>query len=337
MKNQPTKTDWERLYKSAEAFRDLAPWDWTDEDRIFGVKNLETGQIDYCSVLGGSGELFALIVYEGHQGLQGYLKLLLSELEERLYVIEHQRAFMASFENRDALESKDLAVIRSLNLKFHGKKAWPMFRHYLPGHWPWFLLAPQAQTLADCLDQSLDVFRRYRQNPNLLGDPESDSHLVRICDDRGMWHDEILPAPVFGENSLPDVSVDEIGLAKIQSQGKKHYGTWEIGYCYAPTPIQESRDSRPYFPRLLGIVDNENGMILGFELEEPENHLPSFRDRIMSCLENMEVLPENFLVDHDQAEALVKPIAMFLDINLHRVPELPAFTVAIDEMTEIIR
>lgn len=335
MNKNPTKTAWRRLYTAAKNFRDLAPWDWTEDDRIFGVKNTETGQIDYCVVLGALGEVFALMVYEGHEGLQGYLKLLQGELEEGPHVVEHQKGLMASFENRSDLAAADLTVIRSLNLKFRGKNNWPMFRHYLPGYMPWFLNASQAEVLANCLEQSLDVLPRYRQDPALLQDPVSGSHLVRVLgkkNGREAWHDEILAAPEPVEDHLPYIPADEVGLARIQRQDKKHLGTWEVGYCYAPMPIQERRDERPYFPRLLAIVHAESGLILTFELGGPDDRLTVFRDRIMSCLENQKTLPEQFLVDHDEAATLIEPIAKTLGIILHRVRELPAFTEALDAL-----
>jgi hypothetical protein len=232
-------TPMKRLYAAAESFRKLAPWEWMDDDRIFGVKNPETGVIDYCGVLGGLGEVFALVVYEGSEGLQGYLKLLSGELGEAgPHVAEYQRALMASFDDRRDLAPEDLAVIRSLNLKFRGKNSWPLFRHYLPGYLPWFVTAPQARTLANCLEQALDVLPRYRDNPDLLQDPESGRHLVRVFESqegRDGWRDEILPAPSPAKDSSSAFAVplDEVGIARIRRQQKKRSGVWEIGYCYA--------------------------------------------------------------------------------------------------------
>ena len=332
-----------RLYAAADSFRKLAPWEWMDGDRIFGVKNPETGVIDYCGVLGVLGKVFALIVYEGPEGLHNYLKLLSGELEEAgTHVIEYQRALMASFEDRRDLAPEDLAVIRSLNLKFRGKNSWPLFRHYLPGYLPWFVTAAQARVLATCLEQALDVLPRYRDNPDLLQDPESGSHLVRVLgSQKGQdgWRDEILPAPPPAKDSSATgaVPADEGGIARIRRLQKRRRGIWEIGYCYAPMPIQERRDERPYLPRLLGIVDQGSGLMLAFQIEKPGEHMRVFRDQILSCLEARDFLPERLLVNHDEAAALAEPIAAGLGIALHRVPELPAFAEALDELTATMK
>jgi hypothetical protein len=333
-----------RLYAAAESFHKLAPWEWMDDDRIFGVQNPQTGVIDYCGVLGGLGQVFALVVYEGPEGLHDYLKLLSGEIEEKgAYVIEYQRALMASFEDRRELAPEDLAMIRSLNLKFRGKNSWPLFRHYLPGYLPWFVTADQARVLATCLDQALEVLPRYRDNPDLLQDPESGSHLVRVFgSQKGQdgWRDEILPAPAPPpKDSSPAFSVpaDEVGIARIRRQQKRRRGVWEIGCCYAPMPIQERRDERPYLPRFLGIVEEGSGLMLAFRLEKPGGHLRAFRDEILSCLERLDFLPERLLVDHDDAAALAEPIAAGLGITLHRVPELPAFAEALDELLHTMK
>ena len=328
-----------RLYAAAESFYKLAPWDWVDEDRIFGVKNPQTGVTDYCSVLGGLGEVFALVVYEGREGLDGYLKFLSGELRETgPHISEHQRALMASFENRRDLAPEDLAELQSLKLKFRGNNTWPLFRHYFPGYVPWFLTPAQVRVLTTCLEQALNVLPRYREYPDLLPDPESGSHLVRVfgAEDGGEgWHDEILPLPprpAHDPAAAVAVPIDEVSIARIRRQHKNHRGVWEIGYCYAPMPIQERRGQRPYLPRCLGIVEEGSGLILSFQMEKEGKHLRVFRDQILACLGQQDILPERVLVDHDESTALAAPIAAGVGIAIQRVPELPAFTEMLDEL-----
>ncbi|MFZ3115910.1 MAG: hypothetical protein WA121_09955, partial [Syntrophales bacterium] len=130
---------------------------------------------------------------------------------------------------------------------------------------------------------------------------------------------------------------DEVGIARIRRQQKKRRGVWEIGCCYAPMPIQERRNERPYLPRFLGIVEAGSGLMLAFRMEKSGEHLRAFRDEILSCLERLDFLPERLLVDHDETAALAEPIAAGLGITLQRVPELSAFAEALDALTATMR
>lgn len=337
--DQPNQADWQRLYQATEIYRQLAPWEWMDDDHIFGVECQEAGEIYYCGVLGGLGEVFALVAYEGREGLDGYLKLLSGEIEEGPLVTECQRALMASFENRSDLDPRDREVIGAMGRKYRGSHAWPVFRHYLPGYFPWFLTASQARTLAACLEQAVAVLPRHAFNRKLLGDPTAGHHLVRVCKisaGREEWHDEILPSP-SPQKASPTVPVNEVGIARLHRQTKRRAGDWKIGYCYAPMPVQEHPDQRPYFLRLLGIVDAESGFVLSIQLEAPDKHLPVFRDLILSCLEEASQWPKRLLVNHDDAAALAAPIAAGLGLSLKRVRDLPGFAAAFDGMIATMR
>ena len=46
----PTLDEWRRLYEAAVELKKQAPWEWMYEDEVFGVRNPETGEIDYAEV-----------------------------------------------------------------------------------------------------------------------------------------------------------------------------------------------------------------------------------------------------------------------------------------------
>jgi hypothetical protein len=71
----PTLSHWKNLYDQALQFKQLACWTWITEDRIFGIQNPKTDEIGYCCVIGGLGEVFGLIIYQGTEGLKGFKKL----------------------------------------------------------------------------------------------------------------------------------------------------------------------------------------------------------------------------------------------------------------------
>ncbi len=54
---------WEELYGVARVFKEAACWDWMSESDMFGVLNPENGEIGYCCVLGGLGEVFGLVFF----------------------------------------------------------------------------------------------------------------------------------------------------------------------------------------------------------------------------------------------------------------------------------
>jgi hypothetical protein len=335
--SSPSRDQWLRLYRAADAFRDLAPWEWMDDDRIFGVQCPETGQIYYCCVLGALKEVFALIAYEGAEGLEGYLKTLSGEITAGPLITEHQLCLAATFDDRSCQEPRDLAVIRDLGLKYRGRNAWPLFRHHMPGLFPWHLSAAQAGALATCLEQGVDVLSRYAGDRRLLTGPAMGRHLVRVLetspDGETKWCDKTLvPAPL--QHNAPNIPINEIGIARLRRSPKKHSGDWEIGYAYFPACIQEHREERPYMTRLLVIVDVQSRFILSMGLEAPDKHLPAFRDTLLSCLEEAQQWPQRFLVNHENAATLAAPIAKALGITLKRVDDLPVFNMIYEDMME---
>jgi len=283
--NTPQLEEWRRLYEAATSFRDLAPWTFASEKFIFGIEDPETGTIGYASVLGGSEEVYALVVYEGTEGLNGIIHLInhAGDFTPEM-VLEYQHALMASFEDREILEKEDLQTIRALGIKYRGRKQWPMFRHYLPGYIPWFLSGPQVRFLTLCVEQALDVLPRFREHPDLLTELGDEKYLIRsrqIIAGQEVWQDRTMPAPEPPSRSVPKISVDEVTIARIQRQQKSRGGTWEVGFIFAPAPVQESPSDRPFLPRLMLVCDAETGMIITFHMERDDHAPMAFRDHLL--------------------------------------------------------
>ncbi|MCX7817505.1 MAG: hypothetical protein N2317_08390 [Syntrophales bacterium] len=336
----PTLDEWRELYLLADEVRRISPWSFMGEDVVFGVQHPETGEIGYCGVLGGLGEVFAFVVYEGAAGLAGIIRLLKEEggVPPEL-IFETQHVLMASFENREDLDKKDLHLIRTLGLRFRGKKCWPMFRHYKPGFLPWFIDGRQARFLALCLKQATEVLPRYRQNPSLLSEADAKSHFVRICrmkNGKEIWEDDTLPAPPYRLERPPvEVPMDEVSIARLQRQGKRMSGTWEIGYLYAPMPIQETAEERPFFPRLMLVCETETGIILTFHMERDDSTPTKFRDHMLAFLSANTYLPSRMLVNHPLTASIVRPICYKLGIDFTFSRSLPTVEFAVSEMFSV--
>lgn len=340
MSNQsPSTEEWAALYRAAADFKQIAAWEWMYDSDLFGVRDPASGEIGYCCVMGNLGEHFALGVYLGTEGLNGYLMIAAGELAGNAFsILHHQKCLMASYEDRDLIEKQDLAVIKALGLKYRGRNAWPQFRSYEPDLVPWFLTAEQARFLTVALQQSCDVALRYRDDPDLLAPPEQsedeqedDIYLVRVPEptEAGLsWSDQwMAPAPLQQE-AQPLPPIDELRIQRIKQAITKRYGTWEGDFFLSPTPIQEHKGQRPYYPYTVLWVDQRSGMVLAPHLTTPDRYQAEFQSHLLGLIEQARVLPQELAVAQQEAFDLLEPITSRLKIKLHRANRLVALESA---------
>ena len=175
-----------------------------------------------------------------------------------------------SFEDRGELDNRDRKVIKELGFKFRGRKEWPMFRSYRPGFFPWFLEAEEARSLAEALDQLLEVAPRFKEDRSLLVPEDERSYLVRVVhqeDSTRVWEDTVMEVPLPEPVSI-QIKMDPEVLESFESL--PHSGhELEMDLFMFPTPIQQGEKGvRPMFPYMLLVVDAGSGMVVGTELLE---------------------------------------------------------------------
>jgi hypothetical protein len=135
--NEPSQSDWATLYKSAIKFKQISPWKWMSNKDFFAVENPCNGELGYCSILGEGQQEYGLGIFLGDKGLREYVRMMSGKEEPE----EFDQSIMAPklvmlFVNRGELQKKDREVMRSLDLSFSGKNAWPLFRSEGDGYLP---------------------------------------------------------------------------------------------------------------------------------------------------------------------------------------------------------
>jgi len=338
--NEISHQAWQGLYEATIAFKDLECWEWMYDSDLFGVQNPETGEVGYCCVLGNLGEVLALNVYQGTEGLESYWRLHdQSEPPEQSTLIDAyalfsvQACLMASFEDRSELHNRDRAQIRELGLKFRGKKEWPMFRSYLPGYQPWFLTPEEVQVLAVALQQAVEVGSVFRDHPDWLVPPDRNEgrYLVRVLED-GKWIDT-WQQPAEYETPRVEPVFNEVLLARLKGAGLQRKDAWLTDCVLLPMGIQEGE--RPYYPYGFIVLGSE-GAVLSMELLKPdavENEVP---DKFMGLLEDMECLPQTLLVGSEKTLALLEPVAEKLEISIQYAEEHPMLTFFLSHLGEFL-
>ncbi len=337
---QPTEKEWKRLYELAAKLKELAPWEWMDETRIFGVENPETKEIGFVSTMGMMGEHLSLGVYLGAEGLYGFWDFQVEGHEAEPLALFEIPQLQVSFENRENLEKQDRDLHKKLGLKFRGKQNYPMFRSIKPGFLPWFITSDEARMLIYAIEQTLEVAPLVRENPAILDD-ESDAEnevvLTRLAEKQGtklIWRDEMREIPPPAEEeftvAIPSGLVDEL---KAFPQATNFI--LETALFIMPSPIAE-KGKRPYFPKMLMLADAQSGAILGFQLIQPqetdaENYAEISR-HFFEELQKLEVRPQEIRVGSELLFDLLNGLNQQLNIKLRQTDDLPAIEAAREGM-----
>jgi hypothetical protein len=331
---EPTEQEWRALYAAAGRLMALGPWEWMLDADIFGVRSPETGEVGYCCVMGNLGEHYALALYLGDGGLRGYLDIRAGLFEdspaEALFV---QHCLQASFEDREYLTKADRDQIKALGLKFRGRNAWPFFRNYTPGYFPWQISGVEARFLTLAIDQTCEMALRFRDDPDLL-EPETEGDvLVRELDGgtwREFWHrPDLTPPP-----APPAPPVDELRLQRLRQAKLRQVGGWESGKFIAPHAVQAEKGERPYYPVATLFIDARTGMILSPSLADPEGWREAYQEQLIGLIEQGQAAPREIAIVDAALCDLLAPICATLKIKLKKARATPLFDEAKESLFE---
>ncbi|MCP4424039.1 MAG: hypothetical protein GY803_06085 [Chloroflexi bacterium] len=345
-RRQAMAEKWRPLYEAADRIKELGPWQWMREDEIFGVQNPENGEIGFVSVMGKLGEHLSITVYLGVDAINQFWSLedVINsndewEIANRLLIIPQ---IQASFENRDMVEKEDAGIMRRLNLKYHGRNAYPTFRYIKPGCPHWFLETEQIPFLLHVMNQTENVTSRYKNDKSLLYPEDVDNHemyLLRVPEEQDgkiVWRDEIEPIPKSGKRTT-QVDIDLETFEALQNTPRVGNSV-EIDLFLTMTPIQEKRGERPYFPFTLLIVDADSGIVLSHGLLSP---LPSIDkmyskmpQKVIDLLLDINMLPYEVFTQSFIVTQLLSSLFEQLDTPLIELSSLPMLNEAKAAMKE---
>jgi len=326
--NQPNKSEWVALYQAAIMFKEAAPWEWMGNGDLFAVENPDNAEMGYCSILGAGGEEFGLGMFLGEDGYHRYIKVISEEVDpenpEDLEESIMARSISMLLVDRNTLQKEDHEVIRSLGIRFRGRKAWPFFRTQWPGYVPWFLEKGEARFLSAALDQALTVANEVRSGT--LDWPLQRENLVltRYYRD-GRWLEEWRKAPAPSQKREEHAdSIDAVKEAELHlfsNRASKVNESWELDIFMLPVPIGTVSE-RPYFPSCFLVVERKLGLVLGANLTKPWLTTAEKQDEVIRILKKVNQIPSEIRVKSNKVRRIVEPITSILGIKL-QVRSLP--------------
>jgi hypothetical protein len=154
---------------------------------------------------------------------------------------------------------------------------------------------------------------------------------VRVPEQREhqpQWSDQWLaPEPTKSE-AIAVPQPDELRIQRIKQTITARQNTWEADLFLAPTPVQEQKGERPYFPHMSLWVDRRSGFIMNADIAQPDTYRAAFQNQLLTLLEQARFLPKELFVKRQEVLALLEPIAARLGIKLKSARTLPALDAA---------
>lgn len=335
--HKPAKGDWNKLYQAVKKFHNAAPWTWMEDEDLFAVENPANGEPGYCSILGHGREEFGLSIFLGEQGYARYLEIISTEAgpedDDEMMITP---ALLLLFVSRPDLQKEDLDVIRSLDLKFRGRNAWPLFRSLRPGYAPWFLEKEEAVFFTAALEQALIVADKVRLDGLDLYEKVDEKMVFTRYYRDGEWREEwrsptVPSRSIFGQPE--DVSaVDEAELLLLRNSAGELSGSWEMDMFILPTAIGEP-SQRPYFPLCILAVDRSSGLVINTVAVEPWLTVLQQREQVLQILKKARPLPRNILVKNEKIKAVLEPLTRSSGIEL-QVGPLPLLEEVQDSLRD---
>jgi hypothetical protein len=91
-----------------------------------------------------------------------------------------------------------------------------------------------------------------------------------------------------------------------------------------PEPVQDGRDTRPYFVWSILLVEPSSGVVVGMDLAPFEVRETRLQQAVLSALERLKRLPEEVRVQDERIEQVLAPVTGPLGVRQSRQRRLPA-------------
>jgi hypothetical protein len=336
--NTPALEEWKHLYELMARIKELAPWEYMYEDDLFGIRFPRTDQVGFVSVMGNLGEHYSIAVYLGKKGFDGFWTMQEAGDDFSPDLLLDTPQIQASFEDREMLTPQDRKIIKQLNLKYRGSQAWPQFRSYRPGCFPWYLEKEEARILITALEQLLDVAPRFEDDPDVLEPLEAEEKfLVRVME-KDQWVDRYQEIE-FPNDPPIHLMMNMKALAYLKTRPKED-SILEIDVQRMDEAIKDKQFDRPFFPYLLLAVERKSRMILGVNLLTP---LPSLEEmwggltaQVVEILAGS-MVPKEVQTKNPMVALVLSLLEEELGIKVKTVSRLPAVEFAQRELRKFNR
>lgn len=324
MREEATLEQWGRLYEIATRIKEREPWERFWDMDLIGIRDGEEEDTVFFSVLGRGGDCYGITVYEGYEGLNSFLMLAMQQHLNlpQFYVMQRQKNLSCYWGDREELSKKQWRTVKDLGYSYRGKNQWLYFMSYEPGYFPYNLDADEVERMTGHLSDLDLALEMYDKTDTVVDFSEGNMFLLSFSGDRKTWSACEAPLPFCTFQYGQVVLEDEILCRKL-SKAQRCDAILEADVSSMMTSVSDQAYDRPANPALALLGDADSGMVLKFEMtqpqEEPLEKLVSLLcDFILQC-----GVPKEINVANEVVAAGVSCLCELCGIDLYVVDCLP--------------
>lgn len=310
---QHPSVSWTELLKTTRDFFNAQPWKKIRHEALFAIDNPRSGEVLYCTALGGSGDVYGMSIYPGAKGLYTYLLTQQRRLQESV-PFYYMDCFLVSLENQQNLSPEDKHILKQSKLSFPKGAAKPQFRSFSSGYMQTLPDPSERYAINLAMQGTLAVLRNWSKFQKEFDLFSAIIPIIVFDESTGMMDMRYEEPKMPSLPMLLPPPLNEIRMRSLVKQCKKQ-GTWEGSLYYIPSPVQE-KGKRGFFPSLAIWADHQSGMILGTDMAERKNCSESLVRSLCATIEQTQVIPEIVLIDDQRIASALKPAAEALGITL---------------------
>ena len=323
MRKEASIEQWKTLYEAGTRIKELKPWEKFWDMDLIGITYGAEEETIFFSILGRGGDCYGIAVYEGYEGLNRFLMLAMQESMNLApeYAMFNQRNLTCYWGNRDELSDKQRKIIKELGYTYRGKNQWLYFLSFEPGYYPYNMDEEEVLRMSEYL-QDLELALRCYDETDMQVDFESGNmFLLSFGKDKKTWS--------FGEESLPftafqfgNLLITDEDLLSDLAKAPKCNAVLEADVSVLGASIADKKYNRPANPALSLLGDANTGIIIKFEMLEPEDDAIVMLAEILIGFVLQYGAPKEVRVSNVIVEAGLKQICDVCGIKLRRVKRL---------------
>lgn len=317
----------EELIKLAFQYRETKLWKKLWDNQLFGLE-LSDGQQVSISIMGGMGILNGVAIYVGEDGLYSYLAAQNTVEENLSELLMLQNRLEISLVERKELDDEEAKTVMSVKkqhkIRVSGKNAWPLILKYESYKMPWKVKDTEDIRIIDeVLNKLIEIANIVKiLDEEKVGKIFPDSHnkksipIIDTVKGNVKKIGSIMLPKYQGPKYEVADSVNELKIQKVKQS--KTSANLVCDFMMLPEPIQDEPNQPPYFPFMLNVLDNNEGLVYGGPLvKEYFNHANHIADQFLDIFIDNKIKPEAIRVMNRQTLLLVNKVAEKLGVSIY--------------------